>query len=71
MWNASRHLRRVQFNAFPVRGARGQSNNRDSRPVSITAALVLLIQLLGGKGKGEVREQGIGNRGEGMMNSEC
>lgn len=32
---------------------RGQSDNRDSRPVSITAALVFLIQLRGGKGKGE------------------
>ena len=27
----------------------------------ITAALVFLIQLLGGEGKGEVREQGLGN----------
>ena len=38
---------------FPGRGARGQSDEHDKLPVRLTAALVFLIQLLAGKGKGE------------------
>ena len=65
---ASRPMRCVRLNLLPERGAGGQSNNRDSRPVSITAALVFLIQLLGGEGKGEVRGQGTGYREQGRGN---
>ena len=45
-----------------------RSDNRDTRPARITAALVFLIQLLGGEGKGEVRGQGTGYREQGRGN---
>ena len=66
--HTSRPSRCVPVNLFPARDGRGQTDNFDMWPARITAALVFLIQLLGGEGKGEVRGQGTGYREQGRGN---
>ena len=46
-------LRCMRVDLFPQHGARGRADKRDTWPARLTAALVFLIQLVGGQSKGK------------------